>query len=303
MNNKEKNIRARVRINKTALSFILPSLAIIIPLMILPTMYLFRLAFSNYNISKNAPPVFNGIQNFINLFTDQDFIISVKNTIIICLTAVIIEFVLGFILALLMNKRLKGERFFTTLFIIPMMIPSIVNGLNFRLILDLFGPINYIITRLGFSKVDFAASVIPAKVSIILTDVWQWTPFVFLILLAGLRSISKELFEAANVDGASNVNTFLFITWPMMAPTIALVLTFRVVDALKLYDIVTMLTYGGPAGTTQTLSLYIYRLGFRFGKLGYASSAAFIMLIFLGLLSFLILKAIKIDERVGWGKQ
>lgn len=283
--------------------FIIPGLVVLIILIAYPMIYLVSLALSRYDLASMDKPVFCGGSNFTFLLTDPYFLFSLKNTLVLAAGAVVLEFGLGLVLALVLNERLRGGKIFRVLFIIPMMIPPIVVGLNFRLIYDPFGPLNFLSEMMGFEKINWIGSSLPAKLAIILTDTWQWSPFMFIILLAGLQSIPDYLYEAAKMDGASGIRVFLYITWPMLIPTAAVALIIRVIEALKLFDIIYMLTYGGPSGATETLSLWIYRLAFRFGSMGYASATAFVMFLILSVVCLVLIKGTRLEKRLEWGKE
>jgi len=283
--------------------FIIPGLVVLIILIAYPMIYLVSLALSRYDLASMDKPVFCGGSNFTFLLTDPYFLFSLKNTLVLAAGAVVLEFGLGLVLALVLNERLRGGKIFRVLFIIPMMIPPIVVGLNFRLIYDPFGPLNFLSEMMGFEKINWIGSSLPAKLAIILTDTWQWSPFMFIILLAGLQSIPDYLYEAAKIDGASGIRVFLYITWPMLIPTAAVALIIRVIEALKLFDIIYMLTYGGPSGATETLSLWIYRLAFRFGNMGYASATAFVMFLILSVVCLVLIKGTGLEKRLEWGKE
>jgi len=283
--------------------FIIPGLVVLIILIAYPMIYLVSLALSRYDLALMDKPVFCGGSNFTSLLTDPYFLFSLKNTLVLAAGAVVLEFGLGLVLALVLNERLRGGKIFRVLFIIPMMIPPIVVGLNFRLIYDPFGPLNFLSEMMGFEKINWLGSSLPAKLAIILTDTWQWSPFMFIILLAGLQSIPDYLYEAAKIDGASGIRVFLYITWPMLIPTAAVALIIRVIEALKLFDIIYMLTYGGPSGATETLSLWIYRLAFRFGNMGYASATAFVMFLILSVVCLVLIKGTGLEKRLEWGKE
>jgi multiple sugar transport system permease protein len=280
--------------------FVGPPLTLLILLITYPTLHLLRLAFSRYDIAFMEEPQFNGFQNITSLLTDANFLHSVGNTFSLSISAVAIEFIVGLGLALLLYEPLRGTTLVKPLLIIPLMIPPVVVGLNFRLILDTFGPANGFLHLLGLSSVDWLGQPGWARLSVVLTDLWQWSPFVFLILLAALNAIPTELIDAARVDGASPWALFRYVMWPMILPAIAVALTFRFVDALKLFDIVYMLTYGGPADATYVVALYVYRTAFRFGRLGYAAAMGLVILIFSSLGVWALLKVLRLERRLGW---
>ena len=239
-----------------------------------------------------------GLRNLENAFADENFRKSLVVTIEIMVVAVSIEFLLGLGIALLLNKKgVKGHFLFMTLLLTPMMMPIIAGGLTWRMLLDVrWGAVNVLITSLGFPPVDFLGNITLALPSVMLVDIWQWTPFVVLILLSGLRAIPEELYEAAVVDGAGRVQSFASITWPLMAWPVMIVLLIRSMDAFKIFDVVYSLTFGGPGSSTTTASFYIYKQGFSQFNLGYAAALSWIVFVIVYAISFLIIRFLKPAE-------
>lgn len=285
---------------KAAWLFVSPPLVILLVLIIYPTIYLWRLALSRLDMATMREPVFIGLGNFVRLLTDKNFITSLENTLLLSIGVVVLEFLVGLGLALLFFEPLKGVGFVKPLFIIPLMIPPVVVGLNFRLILDRFGPLNGILNALSLPSIDWVGTPTLARLSVMLTDLWQWSPFIFLIVLAALNAIPGQIIDAARVDGASGWKLFRFIIWPMIVPSIVVALTFRFVDALKLFDIIYMLTFGGPGDSTMVVSLYVYRTAFRFGRLGYASAMGIFLLILSSVIVWGVLRVLRLERRLGW---
>lgn len=279
---------------------VIPGLVVLIGLIAYPAFYLISLSLSRYNLAFMRKPVFEGLINYNLILQDPYFWLALKNTFILSSCAVIIEFLLGLGLALILTEKIKGARIFKALFIVPMMIPPVVVGLNFRLIYDVFGPLTFFAEAIGIGEISWIGRPLPARLAVILTDVWQWSPFMFIVLLAGLQAIPDYLYDAAKVDGASPLHVFRYVTWPMLIPTAILALSIRIIDVLKLFDIVYMLTYGGPSGVTETLSLYIYRVAFRFGNMGYASASAIAMLAILSVIALVLIKGSGLEKRLGW---
>jgi len=283
--------------------FVGPPILILFVLIIYPTIYLYRLALSRYDMAFMMDPEFIGLRNFVKMFTDASFLTAVKNTFYLSLGAVIVEFMLGLGLALLLYEPLRGSFLVKPIIIIPMMIPPVVVGLNFRLILDAFGPINGLLQLLHLPVIDWLGVPFNARMSVIMADVWQWSPFIFIIVLAALNAIPTQLLDAARVDGASAWQLFRHVIWPMIIPSVAVAITFRFVDALKLFDIVYMLTYGGPADATEVISLYVYRTAFRFGQLGYASAMGVVLMLFSIVVVWGILRVMNLEKRLEWGEK
>ena len=176
--------------------FVLPSMLILVALVAYPTYHLFRLSLSRYDLAFMDRPEFIGITNFVRILTDGAFLNAVGNTLLLSMGAVILELLVGVGLAMLLFEPLRGASVAKTLLIIPLMIPPVVVGLNFRLILDTFGPANGLLTALGIPGIDWLGTKTMARISIVLTDVWQWSPFMFIIVLAGLQAIPQHLLDA-----------------------------------------------------------------------------------------------------------
>lgn len=278
-------------------------LVILLVLVFYPTYHLWRLAFSNFDITYMARPVFVGLNNFTKVVADPYFWAAFKNTLIISGVAVTIEFLLGLGMALFLNGKMFWGllgRSLKAVLVVPIMIPPVVIGLNFKLIFDNFGPINGLLRVLGLQSVEWLGTPLAARISIVIADVWQWSPFLFIIFLAGLQTIPQDFYDAAKVDGASGWKTFRHITWPMLIPSAITALLLRVIDALKIFDVVYMVTAGGPSFSTEVLSLNIYRTAFRFGSLGYASTLAVVLFLILMLFVAIIVKSSKLRERMEW---
>jgi len=215
------------------------------------------------------------------LATDHFFLTALAHTLIYAAIALTIEFFLGLALALLMNGRMRGRGLFRALLLAPMMLPAVVVGVVWRLMLNPnFGAINGTLKGLGVTTDTFTWTASPklAMASVIMADVWQWTPFIFLILLAGLQAIPQEPYEAALIDGSSAWQTFRHVTLPLLKPAILIALLLRTMDLLRVFDQIFILTEGGPGFATETVSLYIYRTAFRFSNFGYAAAMSFVLL-------------------------
>ncbi|MBS7649707.1 sugar ABC transporter permease, partial [Candidatus Bathyarchaeota archaeon] len=179
--------------------------------------------------------------------------------------AVALEFTLGFILALILNQDIRGGRIYRFICILPMMLmPTIIGFIWKFLYHGDIGLINYVLSFLGIQRRPWLGNADTAMYAIILTDVWQWTPFCFLVLLAGLQSLPIEPFEAAKIDGASRWLIFKNITIPLLKPSIIVALLFRTIDSFKIFDLIYVMTHGGPGNATMVMSLYIYRWAFIF---------------------------------------
>lgn len=214
-----------------------------------------------------------GGHNFQRLFNDPQVATAVRVTAVFVLVAVPTQLVLGFLLALLFNQALLGRATLRTIMILPIFATPIAVGyLFFTILYEEGGP-------LGFLGIPFLSSPNWALFSVILVDVWQWTPFCFLVFLAALQGLPDELLEAARIDGASRLDILRFVLLPLLQPTIIIVLLLRLAEALKLFDIPFALTGGGPGIATQSYSFLAFRTGLRFFDLGYASAMAYGLLV------------------------
>jgi multiple sugar transport system permease protein len=248
--------------------WVLPSLVVLLALSIYPLIYSVKLAAADR-------------RNFTRLFTDRLFLTASIQTIWLTLSALSIEFLLGLALALLIDSLARGRMFFRTALLIPMLLPPVVAAVAWRLIYNpQFGVLNGTLRRLGFHTADltWTSGESSALASVILVDVWEWTPFLFLLLSAGLQAIPPEPLEAARVDGAGAWRIFRDVTLPLLKPTIVLALLLRTMDLVRIFDQIFILTQGGPGTATETVSLYIYRTAFRFSNFGYAAAMSFVLL-------------------------
>ncbi|WP_051440934.1 carbohydrate ABC transporter permease [Ensifer sp. WSM1721] len=257
-----------------------PALSILAGLTLFPTVYMFTAAVQKVSPDPDVPREFVGLGNFARMLTDPELHLSVRNTVLFVVVAVTLEFLLGLGLALLFDKYLRRLNFLKTILLIPMMIPPIAVALTWKLIYQpQFGVLNELMFRLGLPSQAWAGDVNLAMATIIAADVWEWTPFIFLLMLAGLASLPSEPYEAAEVDGASAWRQFWDLTIPFLKPVIAIALLLRIMDALRLFDLVFILTVGGPAGATETLSLYIFKVAFTFVDIGYAAAVSLAVLL------------------------
>ncbi|VVE80677.1 carbohydrate ABC transporter permease [Pandoraea sputorum] len=222
---------------------------------------------------------FTGLQNYRTVLADDNFAASFINTVHFTVVASVCEVVLGAALALLFSRAFRGRRFVMPLLILPMMLSTLVCSAIWRNWLNFSGFLNALLAKFGLPGVQWLSDPGLAIWSLILVDVWQWTPMAFLIVLAGIQSIDPELFEAARTDGASEWQCLRDITLPLLVPQFVLAMLLRSIDTFKLFDKVYALTGGGPGNATQTLSTYVYDTGFRFFNVGPASAASVLMLL------------------------
>jgi multiple sugar transport system permease protein len=285
----------KLRRRGVAILFVLPAALTLLAITIFPLIYELRLVFMSWELTTNAAPKFVGLQNLIDvLFHDERFWSSMRVTGTLIVGGVALQLTIGTGLALLLNRLGRWRAPLVSLFLIPVMIAPVVAGFQFRMIYhDQFGPLNYLIELLTFGQWRGFAWIADPKValfSILMTDVWQWTPFLMLIVLAGLQSIPQELYEAAEVDGASPWQTFWRVTAPLLLPVMVIGILIRAMDSFKLFDIIYLVTGGGPGNVTETISYYTYLQGFKFFSLGYTAAMAFIQLIIITLIAQVFLR-------------
>ena len=301
--------------------FIMPTLILLVVMNIFPLLWSLILSFSEYSAIGSESPDFVGTENYSRIFSQGkgatwSYFTTTAYFVVLAVTA---QFVIGFGLALLLNREFKGKGMVTTLILVPMMLSPVVVGLFWRFILDPSlecGLLNYLLSLplvvlhrltaalhfpdgiVNWSRdiADSAKGIIwltkpkMALFSVIIIDTWMWSPFMMLLSLAGLSAIPKYLYEAAEIDRASAWFKFRHITFPLVAPLLLIALLFRTMDAFKMFDLVYITTYGGPGSATETISLNLYRRAFQDYKTGESCALAYIVLIVIIALSSIYIK-------------
>ncbi len=256
----------------------LPLVIILVFFSIYPFVSLIKMSFSSFIVGKGYEYV--GLKNVWRFIEDQRAWESIGRTFLYVFVSVSGEFVVGLGLALLVKGKFKGV--IRTMVIIPMLVAPIAVGIIWRLMYDpVFGIINQILAKIGIQGKNWLADPQIALWSVIIVEIWQWTPFIFLILLAGLESLPRECYEGAKIDGASSWQAFVYFTIPLMSPIIIVALFFRTMECFKAFDKIWILTGGGPSDVTEIISIYIYRVSFRHNLLGYGAFLALIMVGFI----------------------
>jgi multiple sugar transport system permease protein len=270
-----------------------PAVLIVVLLTIFPLAFSIWVAFVQYDFSIGPEHPWVGLDNFVENWKDPVWRASLWRTVWFSVTMVSIELVLGMFLALAMLRPFRGRRALMTLFVIPLFIsPVVVGGFFDGFVRRPYGVANEIASWVwpGTVTTDFTTEKPWLYIVLILADVWQWTPFMFVILLAGLAAIPDTLYEAADLDGAKPWQAFRFVTFPLLLPIILIAVTFRLIDAAKLFDIVFSLTRGGPGTDTYTTTYYLYQQGFEFFHLGQGTAGAWMFMIMLSFLSFWLVR-------------
>lgn len=218
---------------------------------------------------------FVGFQNFIKLAQDKTMLTSLVFTVGFTVVSVILETVLGMACALIMNRTFKGQGFVRAMILIPWCIPTIVSGLMWSYMFsESFGVINQALKAIGLSPVMWVTGAKGAFSSMIIADVWKTSPYMSLLLLSGLRTVPGDIYEAASIDGAGKIQQFFFITLPVIKPVVLVSVMFRTIQSFRIYDLVKVLTDGGPNNVTQSLTMYTMKQYFTFGDLGYGAALA-----------------------------
>lgn len=281
MKRKKKKLKTY---NSLALRFHFPAFLTLSLITLLPLLYTFRLSFYDYKLSeKGSENVFVGLANYIKLFQDEQFINSITKTFIFMLGAVTLEVIIGILLALALNSIFKFNRLFTSLTLIPMMVAPLVIGLMFSFFINpQFGLYVWLVDTLHLPlPTVLTDNSVTAMIVVILMDVWEWAPYMGLVFLAGLQSISGEYYEAAKVDGATSSQVFWNITLPLMKPVMVVSILLRAMESFKEFDKPYILTGGGPGNATEVIDLYTYRQAFVQFKFSYAAAICVVLFLIL----------------------
>ncbi len=258
----------------------LPAVAVIVPLLVILAVQGFKLVTHKENLTRpGSGNIWVGWGNFTRAFTDPDLLGSIRVTIEYVIVGVGVEMVIGVGIALLLNGRIPGKGILRAIILIPMVLTPVVAGLMWRLLLDpTSGFINYVLGHIGLGDTHaFLSSTATALPTVILAEIWQNTPFVVVIVLAGLESLDPSPREAAQVDGATALQTLRHITLPTLAPVLSVVFLLRIIDAVKTFALVQTMTQGGPGTSTMTISNYVYQTGFQTFNIGYSTTLGFIV--------------------------
>ena len=270
----------RLTDRRLALLFISPAMLLLLTMSVFPLLWALYLSFTDYSATRAAPADFVGFENYTTVLTSPEVWQRALTTLVYVTGAVVLQTVLGFGIAYLISRRTRGRGVLTTLFLVPMMLSPVVVGLFWKFMLDAqFGVINSMLGSLGLGQVEWLTRQRTALLSLIVVDTWQWTPFIMLIALAGLTAVPKYLYEAASIDRASEWFRFRHITLPMVWPLLLIAVMFRAIEAFRLFDLVYILTSGGPGVSTETLSFHVYKVAFLGFNTGTASAYGILMVL------------------------
>ena len=263
--------------------FPLPAVIALVVLIALPMLANFVIALHDWFIGR--PPTLVGFQNFTDVLADRRFYNGVKNTLIFSGVAVPLQLVIGMGIAVLFSREMPGKGLIRTIILLPMVATPVAIALIWALMFNpSLGVLNYFLETLGLPRSLWVADASLALPSLIMVDIWQWTPMVALILIAALQGVPAGHYEAARIDGANGWQVFWHITLPSVRGAVVVALILRAIDALKTFDIIYVITGGGPGTATETLNVYAFRSGFEFFRAGYAASLLiFLMFLVLGI--------------------
>jgi len=282
---------------KVGLVLASPIIVYFVAFFIYPLFNLFQNAFTSNTGSLT-------LANFQEMLSDPILSVSLSNTLYYFAGSVSLEYSVGFVVAVLLYSyagRLKSA--FRTIIFLPLMVSPVVIGLMWQMILNKdWGPLDYLLSPLGMGQVNWLGSQSLAMPSLILANTWEYSPFVFLIIYAGLQTVSPQLYEAASVDGLSRFQTFRFITLPSIRPSIIVAFLLNSIGVLKGFDLIYVLTNGGPGFSTYILSFYTYVVGFSFFEPHYAAAIALLFLAIIGTFVFLMLRFTSVEEHLGLGR-
>lgn len=261
------------------LIMLIPAIVLLAGLILVPFLIGFGLSFTDYILSM-PPARFAGFDNYVALLSSPEFWASLRVTLIFTICSVALQTALGLGLAVLLHEETQGVPVLRAIYLLPMAVTPIAAVFTFRMMFNpSLGVFNYMLTSIGLPAQDWLGTANMAMVSLILLDTWQHTPFILLIIAGGLASLPQDPYEAAKIDGATQWQTFRMITLPLLKPFLAIALLFRSIDAFKTFDIIYVLTAGGPGTSTTTLNMLAYKQAIEFVSLGYGATIAIVMLI------------------------
>ncbi|MCK5606472.1 sugar ABC transporter permease [Candidatus Pacearchaeota archaeon] len=279
-------------------NLVYPVVIVLLLVIVAPLLYSFFVSLHRY-IFQFGLGEWTYAKNYIKAFQEKDFLISMKNTFVLTFSVVSLEFLIALFLALLLNREdVRLKKFYTVILMIPIMMPPIVVGLIWKMLLHPeLGIINYFIGLIGIKPLGWYGDPKLAMLTVIGVDIWHETSLILIILLAGLTSLDKTPYEAAIVDGASPLQIFRYITLPMLSPVITIAIVVRMIAAIKTYDLIYILTRGGPGHKTDTMSYYVFKMAFRKLSVGDAAAQSFILLIIILAFSLILIKTTELRKK------
>ena len=283
---------AQAATKRFGIGMLTPTLVVLLVMTAYPLIFTFVYSFTDYNYLKGTENAsFVLFDNYVSLFKNGYFQQAVWNTIKFTILAVVLEMALGLLIAVFVNSLKRGQKIMRTLLLLPYLLPAVTVALSWRMMLSAnYGIINQFLKGLGLPVFNWFMDTKTAFGTILLIDVWQNVPFVFLLLYASLQSVSENQYEAARIDGAGFFQQFWYITLPNIKGSLALCALLRTIDTFRLFEKVNVLTGGGPAGTTTTITQFLYTYGIKSLDFGFGSAGAIVMTLLVLILSSFYIK-------------
>lgn len=272
---------------------ITPTLIVLLILTAYPLIFTFYYSLTDYNLLKvlKNPAQFIGFKNYVKLLGNEYFRKAIWNTVKFTIFAVIFEMLFGFMMATFVNSLKKGQKVLRTLLLLPYLLPTVTVALSWRMMLSPnYGIVNHVLSALNLPVYNWFADIKTAFAMLLIIDIWQSSPFVFLLLYAALQAVPQDQYEAAKIEGATTFETLIYITIPNIKNSLALCALLRTIDSFRLFDKVNLLTGGGPANSTTTITQYLYNTGIKVFDFGYGSAGAIVMTIIVLLLASIYIK-------------
>lgn len=276
--------------------FVLPALIVVLGVIVFPWVFTLFMSVHDWNVS--GAVTFVGFENFRQLFTDARFYESVLHTLYFTVLAVVLPVGIGLAAALVFHREFKGRGILRGIFIMPMMATPVAVALVWTMMFHpQLGVLNYLLGLVGLPPSTWVYNTKTVIPTLVIVEVWHWTPLVMLIVLGGLANLPTEPYEAAEIDGASSFQKFRHITFPLILPNLMIALILRTIDALKAFDTIYVITQGGPGTASETMNIFLYLQAFAYFKLGYASA---VVVIFFTLVIALSLLLLHVRQKTKW---
>lgn len=290
---REQTLKRNKATTRFGLTMVSPTLLVLMVMTAYPLLFTLFYSFTDYNLLRNlrTPAKFIALENYTDLLKNAYFQQSVLNTVKFTILVVIFEMLVGFAMALLVNSLRRGQKLMRTLLLLPYLLPTVTVALSWRMMLSPnYGIVNQFLTSLNLPVYNWFSDMKTAFGMLVLIDVWQSAPFVFLLLYAALQAVPQTQYEAARIDGAGRIQTLFYVTIPNIKNSLALCALLRTIDSFRLFDKVNLLTGGGPANSTSTITQYLYNYGIKSLDFGFGSAGAIVMTIMVLILSSVYIK-------------
>ena len=284
---------AQTLTKRFGIGMLTPTLVVLLVMTAYPLVFTLVYSFTDYNLleSLRQPASFIALKNYMDLLSDEYFQQAIWNTVKFAILAMIFEMIIGFLMALLVNSLRRGQKAMRTLLLLPYVLPTVTVAMSWRMMLSPnYGIVNQVLSALNLPVYNWFSDVHTAFGMLVLIDVWQSAPFVFLLLYAALQSVPASQYEAARIDGANSIKTLFYVTIPNIKNSLALCALLRTIDSFRLFDKVNLLTGGGPANSTATITQYLYNYGIKSLDFGFGSAGASVMTVLVLILSSFYIK-------------